>query len=383
LAPGGLYSGDLPGIECIDHYVIYENDRPHVHSRHGYFPGLALLSNGELICLFSLAEAFEAPNATTRISRSCDAGRSWSLDPQPLYDRRVLPFETSDYLKPTQLHDGSVVAVGYRFHRHDPESPISIAATGGILPGDDIVSHSADGGKTWSVPRLIDRQYPELLEISGPCCELTSGDLVAVASLYRMPDGSSPSGHFGVLLRSSDGGVSWDDSSRFFEVPHASVAPLEPRICEMQPGRLVALVWAYDMLHDRHLPNHVVVSNDDGRSWSLPVDTGNWGQASGLMWLGGDLLLTAHAHRGNDPGLYVRIVDFSTDHWKPLCETVVYGREALTQTRDGQAMPEMFRSLRFGQPSLLRLPDGDVLASHWCIEEGQGKIRTHRLRVTV
>jgi hypothetical protein len=45
-------------------------------------------------------------------------------------------------------------------------------------------------------------------------------------------------------------------------------------------------------------------------------------------------------------------------------------------------MVEMFSSLRFGQPSLLRLSNRDVLATHWCIEDGQGKIRTHRLRIT-
>jgi hypothetical protein len=44
-------------------------------------------------------------------------------------------------------------------------------------------------------------------------------------------------------------------------------------------------------------------------------------------------------------------------------------------------MPEMFRSLRFGQPSLIQLAGGDFLASHWCVEDGQGKIRAHRVRL--
>jgi len=44
-------------------------------------------------------------------------------------------------------------------------------------------------------------------------------------------------------------------------------------------------------------------------------------------------------------------------------------------------MAEMFGSIRFGQPSLLRLSNGEFLASHWSIEDGQGKIRDHRLHV--
>jgi hypothetical protein len=44
-------------------------------------------------------------------------------------------------------------------------------------------------------------------------------------------------------------------------------------------------------------------------------------------------------------------------------------------------MPDMFKSFKFGQPALLKLRTGEFLASHWCIEDGQGKIRSHRLRL--
>ena len=90
-------------------------------------------------------------------------------------------------------------ASGYRFYRHDLEMPISIPETGGILPGDDIVTFSKDEGRTWANVEIIPRSYPELLEISGPCIESRySGDLLAIAALYMMPDGSNPSGQFGV-----------------------------------------------------------------------------------------------------------------------------------------------------------------------------------------
>jgi len=71
------------------------------------------------------------------------------------------------------------------------------------------------------------------------------------------------------------------------------------------------------------------------------------------------------------------------DEVQPLEEKAIYGLGTGRQTVAGQAMPEMFASLRFGQPSLLNLPDGEILAVHWAVENGQGKIRTHRLRVRV
>jgi len=368
-------------IEHLETWVIYQNPKPHVHSRHGYFPGAVKLPSGDLLALFVRSEAFESPDATTFVARSRDLGKTWIVEGR-LYDKSALGFETSDSFKPTLLSDGKLVAMGYRFHRHDLEQGIGIEETGGILPGENLISFSRDEGRTWTSPEIIPHRTPELLELSGPCLELASGDLVGVAGIYKMPDGSNPSGQFGALLRSTDGGASWNDQVRFFTTSGSTIAAWEPRICEMQPGRLVAIVWAYDIQRDQHLTNQVVVSRDDGHTWSAPIDTGHWGQASNLLWLEDDLLLTIHAHRGKDVGLYVRLVDFADDRWRLISETVIWGGSAAPQTKEGQVMVEMFQSLRFGQPSLLRLSRSEILAFHWSVEEGQGKIRGHRLRLT-
>lgn len=365
-------------IEYLEPYIVYDNPKPHVHSRHGYHPGLAELPNGELIALFLFAEAFEAPNGTTYVLRSRDGARTWELQ-GPLYDKSVLGFETTDTLKPRVLRDGTIIATGYRFHRHDLEQAIAIPETGGFQPGDNIVSFSRDGGLTWSVPECIPRSRPELLELSGACVETASGDLVATAGFYNLPDGSNPSGKFAAVLRSRDQGKTWDDRTLF--VPPGDITPWETRVCEMQPGRLVAIIWAYDDKNQRHLSNRVTVSHDNGYTWSPLIDTGHIGQASSVMYLGGEYLVSIHAHRAEDPGVYVRVVDFSGDRWNVVSEAVIWGRAAGQQTKEGQEMSKMFTSLRFGQPSIMRLRNGDFLASHWSIEEGQGRIRAHRLRI--
>jgi sialidase-1 len=368
--------------------------------RNGYFPGLGVLPSGDLLALFVISEAFESADATTWVARSGDLGRTWKLEGElrDLSSRKNAPpalsgrgrgvgekakpgVPLSDYLKPTILRDGTVIAMGYRFYRQDPAVGISIEETGGLLPGDDIISFSRDEGKTWTPHRIIARSRPELYEISGPCLELGSRDLIAVAAPFKMPDGGNPSGQVGILLRSKDKGQTWTDDEIFFRSPDGNLTPYESRVCEMQPGRLAAIVWAYDTAAARHYPNHIAVSHDDGATWARPMDTGLWGQASSLTWLGGDRLMTIHAHRGENPGIFVRVVDFSGDQWTPLEETVIYGAGSPTQTKSGQMMAEMFAALKFGQPSLLRLPDGDILACHWAVEEGEGRIRTHRLRL--
>jgi sialidase-1 len=372
------YAAPDVSIEYVEPLVIYDNPQPHVHSRHGYHPGLVQLPSDELVALFLQGEAFEAPNGTTYVSRSADGGRSWKLQ-GPLYDKSVLGFETTDTMKPRLLRNGTVIATGYRFYRYNLEEGIAIQETGGFQPGDNIVSFSSDQGHTWSIPDVIARSYPELLELSGPCIETASGDLVATAGFYNLPDGSNPSGKFGVVLRSSDGGHSWND--RTFFLPPGAITPWETRVCEMQPGRLVVIIWAYDDHNRVHLANQVTVSHDNGHTWSPLIDTGHMGQSSNLLYLGGEYLLSIHAHRGQNPGIYVRVVDFSNDEWKPIGEALIWGRALGQQTRDGQAMSQMFNSLRFGQPAITRLRNGELFASHWSIEEGQGKIRAHRLRI--
>jgi sialidase-1 len=362
----------------LESHIIYDNPSPHVHSRHGYHPGLVQLPNGELLALFLFAEAFEAPNGTTYVSRSRDLGRTWELE-GPLYEKAILGIETTDTLKPAVLRDGTLIATGYRFLRANPEEGIAIPETSGFQPGENIISFSYDDGRHWTFPRIIQRSYPELLELSGPCLETSSGDLVASAGFYKLPNGTNPSGKFGALLRSRDRGKTWND--RTFFVPPGSVTPWETRICEMSPGRLVIIIWAYDDVNQCHLPNQVTVSHDNGANWSALMSTGHLGQSSNLLYLGGQYLLTIHAHRAENPGIAVRVIDFTDDKWRVLDEAVIWSGSLHHQTRRGQSMVDMFGSLRFGQPSLLRLRNGEFLASHWSIEEGQGKIRTHRLRV--
>ena len=64
----------LVPIEYVEPCLVYDNPKPHVHSRHGYHPGLAQLPSGDLIALFLFAEAFEHPlliGLSNRIRSRC------------------------------------------------------------------------------------------------------------------------------------------------------------------------------------------------------------------------------------------------------------------------------------------------------------------------
>jgi len=361
-------------IKVVDHQVVYDNPIPNLLSRHGYFPAVVQLPGGELLALFAMGEAFEATH-TMCVTRSGDAGRTWQLQ-GPLYDKSLNSRRVSDSMKPALLDDGTLIATGYRFNRDDPEMLVN-PQTGGLPDGANIISFSQDDGHTWTIPQEIQLSRPEILETSGPCVQLRNGDIVGIGPPIPMWDGATPSGDIGVLLRSCDQGKTWDDQTLFFQTAGGNISPYESRLCEMQDGRLVAIVWAFDAKAGHSLPNMVTVSHDNGFTWSRPIDTGIEAQASNLMYLGRDRLLTIHAHREGRVGLFVRIVDFSGDKWRVLEEAEIWNRAASHKITGFASMG----ALKFGQPSLLQLDNGEILATHWAIEQGQGRILSHRLRI--
>ncbi len=365
-----------PSIDVIEHIVVYENPIPNLVSRFASFPGLAKLPSGDLLALFPIGEAFDAMNNTMFVSRSQDAGRTWILQGQMFTDTRFSNLGPCS-LKPLLLEDGTLIATGYGFRRSDPEV-FANPATDGLPSGPNLISFSTDEGRTWSPPEQISLSRPELLETSGPCIQLRSGDLLMTGATMPMWDGRRPSGRLGVAVRSADRGRNWDDSGIFYTSPDGSISPYETRSCQIPDGRIITLIWMLDEVAGRNLTNHVVISADGGRTWSNPIDTGVPGQASNLISLRANLLLAIHCYREGDIGLHVSIVDFSGSRWRIVETACIWGNAP--SMRIG-SLKDMGTNLRFGQPSLLPLGNSEYLAAHWAIENGQGKILAHRIRV--
>jgi len=370
-------------IEKLTEHTVYESPQSQQGPVHARFPGMVQLPSGELLVMYEISEEIDNSGAQMYISRSEDLGKTWQFQ-GPMYDIEELEPDfgvINETLKPTLLDDGTLIAMGYRFSRRSEQEPLVNRQTNGLQSGNNVVSFSRDDGITWSVPKCIDHEYPEVIETSGPCLQLRSGDLLATGKPFRLWDGANPTGQVGVLFRSRDRGVSWDCSERFYLDTVNETSPSESRSCQMPDGRVVVLVWAYNMARGTQYSNRVVVSPDEGRSFSNIIDTSLMGQASNLMALKDDLLLTIHAHRAGEVGLYVRLVDFIGDKWKVLEETVIWGKAKAQDT--SKSIAAQWKSLQFGQPSLLQLNNGQILATHWCKEDGLAIIKTHRLKVTL
>ncbi|RYE10738.1 MAG: exo-alpha-sialidase [Hyphomicrobiales bacterium] len=358
-------------MKKLDETTLYQNPAPLLVSRQAIFPGIVQLADGELVALFTIGQAFDAADTRAYVSRSSDEGKSWS-EPYRLSHKEAVP-EESESFKPLLLRDGSMVATGYVFVRPTPTTPVVDPDSFELLKLRNKVAFSSDGGKSWSEPEYFSVEG-EPLELSGPCIELASGRLLGATAPFHL----KKTGHAGWIIASDDKGRSWFKLSEFYRSAETNVATWECRLCEMSPGKVAVIAWAYDNATGANRDNILALSDDGGETFRS-IETGVHGQASNVLPLGGDRVLTIHAHREAPIGLVVRRVDLSGGSFRVEEELDLLGKTDMAS--DSADIRKQFASLKFGQPSLLRLASGEILAACWSFENSQYVIKTYRLQL--
>lgn len=350
--------------------TIHANPAPLLVSRQAVFPGVVQLPGGDLLAMFSIGQAFDAADMRAVVSRSTDGGRTWT-PPAPLHSGAEL---ASESFKPVLLPDGRILATGYVFLRPDLETPIVDATTMETLPLRNRMSISADRGHSWSYPADMSINGPPL-ELSGPAIVLPSGRILAAAAPFHL----RPSGQEGWIIASDDAGATWRRLSVFYRAQDGRIAPWECRLCHMGGGRVAVIFWAYDLAAQTNLENHIAMSNDGGESFDQVLPTGIMAQASNIMALDADRLLSIHCHRAAPVSLTVRLLRPTATGVEVEAETTIFGAPSQGSATDG--IVNQFASLRFGQPALLRIDADKVLATCWKVEDCQHVIKGYHLRI--
>jgi sialidase-1 len=357
-------------MRLLESSTIYANPDPLLVSRQALFPGLLQLPDGDIVALLSIGQAFDAADMRSFVSRSSDEGRTWS-PPVRLHDHEFVPREQEAF-KPMLLADGSLLATGYVFVRPDPLQPIVDPQTLEVPQLRVKVSRSRDGGRSWTVPRAVDIEGAPL-EMSGPGTQLASGRIIVATSPFHL----RRDGHSGWIVASDDDGDTWFKLGEFFRAPRRDIHAWECRLAAWGEGSVAAMWWAYDHTAETNLSNHIAFSFDAGVTFGPAVDTGVRGQSSNLMHLEADTLLTIHAHREVPAALTVRRVDVRGGGFRIEQELDLFASAAMGSTTAD--MKQQFGDLKFGQPAVMKLAGGGVLAYCWAFEDHKYVIRSFRI----
>ncbi len=323
------------------------------------FPGLTFLPSGELLAVYTAGSDFESADQLPYYSYSSDAGQQWTTG-KPLFPEIRLPSGGlfSCCCKPT-LYGDRVLAVGYGFERDDLNLSLSDYATqyGRFPKCRNFVSFSDTGKGDWSSPLFIEHAW-DGIETSGPAMLDSLGQL----HFFGPPFVLRGQAQRGLNYVSRDGGKTWQEQSLYFEHPH--IAPWETRACLLSNGRIWLVFWAYDLAKEKHLNNFLVYSDDNGQSWSEPIDSKIHCQAANLMALPDcpeRMLFVGTVREGSNPGIMLYLLNSITGE-------CLDSQPLLTLENMCNAAGKIeaqFASLRFGQPGLLLLPDRHLLLSYW------------------
>ena len=367
-------------MKIFDTHIIFENPLPQLRALGSAFPYLCQLKDGRLLASHQMGQAFESVDGAGYISESTDGGVTWSK-PWKMRKAGTDAVPTTESSKITLLPDGRILAVGYQFPRPDPELPIGNPETGGLLDDEIFFTISEDDGRSWSDPQIVDCAWGGHAEASAPMYVLQDGSWATPITGFGKWDGSSAGRNCGRLLRSYDEGKTWNDDTVCMAFPGDTVTCFEQRMCQMEDGTLVVIGWNEDLVTGQRLPNHVTFSFDNGKTFTDPVSTGIGGQASFIMALEGTKVLSIHAIRRDTdrPGIYACIADVAGGRWKKLEQQLLW--EPNTPVLADKNMAAIFAFLKFGQPSAIRLQDGDFMLTHWYCQDGVYKTCVTRFRL--
>lgn len=365
-------------IEVISRGIVYRNPHPHLRSIHAWHPSIVQLSSGELLAGFDLGEAIESLNYRTYLSRSSDEGESWS-EPEPLFND-VVTRRSTHSVRLSRISDGQLVAFGGRYYRDDPNEGIVNRANLGYVPMELILLRSNDNGKRWSPPQTIE---PPLVGPAFETChriiELADGWWLAPTSTWRGWYGDEPHGMQAIALVSRDRGSTWPEWLRVIDQSQRGVISWEQGLTQLADGRLLAVVWSFDERAGKSAPNRYAIS-DDGTNFSAPLECGMQGETAKLLTLADGRVLCLF-RRLDRPGLWGSIVHIDGARWVQLAEAPLWEGPKTGMLGAGTAAEEL-SGLKFGFPSAVQLPDGDVFVVFWCLEECLHVIRQVRLRIS-
>ena len=271
------------------------------------------LKNGDLFAVFN-QERYPIHHDTgqTVTTRSKDGGITWS---EP---KVVVPWTQtmgSWDCGVCELHDGTLIInfnfCGFFKRGTKPEQPSWASGPLTREWGDwtwtyrtlgwlgTYVIKSKDGGETWCDPIPVNVRPLKHGGVRNGCWQLPDGGILM--GLYGRIRGYEEYGEGestrSALMRSDDGGDNWEYYSTLAYDPASFIDYEEPALLRLADGRLVCFLRTHINPTQDAKNMAMVISEDDGFSWTLPKFTNIWGYPFDLITLQDGRYLMVYGYR--------------------------------------------------------------------------------------
>lgn len=369
----------MPIITKVEHRLVDKDET----LEHAYNQvNVRLLSNGDLVAVYN-EERFHFHHDTgqTVLIRSRDGGETWT-------DRTVvLPYTatTGNWdCGICELPGGDLLVnftlCGYFKRGIRSEQPSWAMGPSTEAWGDwtwtyrlkgwlgTYVVRSSDGGETWSdlIPvnaRPLKHAGCRLGAWTMPGGELLLGVYGRIRGYEEEGEGESTRA---ALLRSDDGGENWEYYSTMGYDPASIVDFEEPAIARLADGRMLGMLRTHVNPSGDAKNLAMVISEDDGFSWTPPRFTTIWGYPAELITLQDGRILMIYGYRRPPYGVRGVISEDGVT-WDRRDEFVI--REGGVPAKINPNNSGIYQHI--GYPSVAQLPDGRVVCMYheWSDDE--------------
>lgn len=366
-------------IKLIETGIVYRNPKPHLRAVHAWHPSIVALGGDELLSSFDLGQGAESMDYRTWVSRSVDGGRTWS-DPRRMFEDPVQP--TTHSARMALMPDGSIVAIGIRQYRDDPEEGVINRATFGYIRSDVILLRSHDRGRTFQGPEVV---KPPLVGPAFELCHrivpLADGRWLYPTQIWKGWAGEAPNGMKSVAFVSTDQGRTWPTYLDIMDDTRNGVIHFEQGLAQIGDGRLVDVAWAFHEASGVSLPNRMAISQD-GRTFGPIIPAGLNGETVKIISFGDSTIFGLY-RRTDQKGLWAFLADVGRDSWAIREQVPMWqGADADFLSGVGGNRAANLSALKFGFPMMSVLPDGQIFAVFWCMEDNIQNIRWLRIRAS-
>lgn len=350
-------------IRVVENHVVAGDEVAKQDSRFHTFPSLTRCSDGSFLCTALVGSAKSGPDGRTKVFKSTDACRTWEQRPSPtVWDEKADARWGYMMCHIIETSPGRLLAAYLRTDRFHPDEPLFHPKTSGMQRAVVRLSESRDNGQTWSSPRDLNYRLPDLIA-PGQFMQLPDGSLGMPFEVWHEWDKGFREGPSTRFVVSDDDGRTWPETGMIARDKARHIIYGDPRLTMLPDGRLVVLLWMYNLETEQDFPVHRAESSDNGRTWSSVHNTEIVGQIANPASLRDGLMLAVYQKRfGAEAGLRAMLSYDDGLTWDTRTDTVIWGLEHHTDQKNPFSGYEEYA---FGYSTVLRLSEHEVLVPFW------------------